>query len=422
MSFLTALRGVINTINVITMLILLYQLVIALFCLKDRPKRQNQVDRNHRFAVIISARNEENVIGHLIASLMRQNYPRECFDVYVVADNCTDATAQTSRDAGAIVYERFDEAHKGKGFALKWIFDIILAQRPDDYDAFCIFDADNLVDPNYLAAMNRQLCCGQDMAQGYRDIKNPGDTWVSGSYAIYFWCLSRFYLRARDNAGLSCLASGTGFMFRSDLIRQEGWNTSTITEDSEFSIQQILKGRKIVFAEDAIFYDEQPTKFKQSMRQRYRWAVGNVQCLILYLPQIFKKGRTNNVGRFALTDLVIYLIAMPGTGLVVINLILTLLMGWIVDSSWVEILLQAVVPILCSLGIMFIHGIITVLMEKKDLRTVVKGLFGWPIFLYTWMYINLSAILYRDTTWKPIAHTKSVSIESMAAENQGEIK
>ena len=73
MSFLTALRGVINTINVITMLILLYQLVIALFCLKDRPKRQNQVDRNHRFAVIISARNEENVIGHLIASLMRQN-------------------------------------------------------------------------------------------------------------------------------------------------------------------------------------------------------------------------------------------------------------------------------------------------------------------------------------------------------------
>ena len=211
-------------------------------------------------------------------------------------------------------------------------------------------------------------------------------------------------------------------MFRSDLIRQEGWNTSTITEDSEFSIQQILKGRKIVFAEDAIFYDEQPTKFKQSMRQRYRWAVGNVQCLILYLPQIFKKGRTNNVGRFALTDLVIYLIAMPGTGLVVINLILTLLMGWMVDSSWVEILLQAVVPILCSLGIMFIHGIITVLMEKKDLRTVVKGLFGWPIFLYTWMYINLSAILYRDTTWKPIAHTKSVSIESMAAENQGEIK
>ncbi|MBE5780364.1 MAG: glycosyltransferase [Clostridiales bacterium] len=417
MSFLEILRTIIMVINVITMAILLYQVGLAFFCMKKRPERRPVMEKNHRFGVIISARNEETVIGHLVKSLVQQDYPRDCFDVIVIADNCTDETAKAARDAGAVVYERFDEVHKGKGYALAWIFDILFHKEKKEYDAFCIFDADNLVDKGYLASMNQQLCCGVDAAQGYRGIKNPGDSWVSGSYAIYFWTVTRFFMCARDNAGFSCFASGTGFMFRSDLVREDGWSTNTITEDTEFSVQQILKGRRVVFNENAIFYDEQPTKFGQSIRQRYRWSVGNVQCLVRYLPIIWKEGRKKL--RFsAFMDLMIYLIAMPITGLVVINTVLTVVLTCLIESNPFLVLLYTLLPIVGCWVVMFFEGVLAVRAEKKRFSSVLKGLFGWPIFLYSWMYINLTAFFYRDTTWKPIAHTKSVGIDEVDGGDQ----
>ena len=250
----------------------LYQFVISITSLIKFKEKPMLTDKKHRFIIALPANNEESVIGNLIKSLKMQDYDKSLFDIYVIADNCTDKTAEVARGNGAIVYERFDETKKTKGYALNWFLDK-MKDKKEDYDALLVFDADNVVDKNFLNVMNKKLCQGEVLVQGYRDIKNPTDTWVSGGYAIFYWTMNRLYHLARYNMGLSPLINGTAFMVKWDLLIDEGWNTKTLTEDIEFALINISKGVKLGWAKDAIVYDEQPLTFKQSWKQRERWSV-----------------------------------------------------------------------------------------------------------------------------------------------------
>ena len=250
----------------------LYQFVISITSLIKFKEKPMLTDKKHRFIIALPANNEESVIANLIKSLQMQDYDKSLYDIYVIADNCTDGTANVARENGAIVYERFDENKKTKGYALNWFLDI-MKDKKDDYDALLVFDADNVVDKNFLNVMNKKLCQGEVLVQGYRDIKNPTDTWVSGGYAIFYWTMNRLYHLARYNMGLSPLINGTAFMVKWDILIDEGWNTKTLTEDIEFALINISKGVKLGWAKDAIVYDEQPLTFKQSWKQRERWSV-----------------------------------------------------------------------------------------------------------------------------------------------------
>ena len=249
-----------------------YQFIISVTSLIKFKEKPLLIDKKHRFIIALPANNEETVIGNLIKSLKMQDYDKDLFDIYVIADNCTDNTAKIARENGAIVYERFDETKKTKGYALNWFLSKMKVKK-DDYDALLVFDADNIVDKNFLNVMNKKLCQGEVLVQGYRDIKNPTDTWVSGGYAIFYWTMNRLYHLARYNMGLSPLINGTAFMVKWDMIIDEGWNTKTLTEDIEFALINISKGVKLGWAKDAIVYDEQPLTFKQSWKQRERWSV-----------------------------------------------------------------------------------------------------------------------------------------------------
>lgn len=130
------------------------------------------------------------VIGNLIDTLKSQNYPEELLDVYVLPNNCTDNTEEVSLEHGAKVFHCSSKVHS-KGAALEEFFDDTFANN-DVYDAFCIFDADNLVDPGFFIAMNNAMCSGETIAQGYRDSKNPADSWISGCQSIFYWTLNRF--------------------------------------------------------------------------------------------------------------------------------------------------------------------------------------------------------------------------------------
>jgi len=219
-----------------------YQFIISLCSLVKLKEKPLKVNKKHKFMAVIPAHNEEQVVGNLIESLKNQNYDKDLYDIYVIADNCTDHTTMIARNAGAIVYERYDEVNKTKGFALDWFLQQKI-QENAQYDAVCVFDADNIADKNFLSAMNKKLCQGEDVVQGYRDIKNPSDSWISAGYALFYWMMNRFYHLARYNLGLSPLINGTGFMVKYDLIREEGWNTKTLTEDIEFSLQRIITGK-----------------------------------------------------------------------------------------------------------------------------------------------------------------------------------
>ena len=252
--------------------------VCALIKFKDKPLK---INKKHKFMAIIPAHNEESVISNLIESLKAQDYPKELFDIYVIADNCTDNTADVARKAGAIVYERFDSEKKTKGYAMQWFLKQKIEENAD-YDAFCVFDADNVANQDFIKNMNKKLCQGEEVVQGYRDIKNPTDNWITAGYALFYWTMHRFYHLARYNVGLSPLLNGTGFMVKFDVIKPDGWNTQTLTEDIEFSLINMCQGRKLGWATDAIVYDEQPLGFKQSWTQRMRWSVGHIQCFKIY--------------------------------------------------------------------------------------------------------------------------------------------
>ena len=257
-----------------------YQIFYLLVGLWGKQRGGVENAELHRYAAIISARNESAVIGRLIRTLKEQDYPSELLDVIVVADNCTDNTAEVARSAGAIVYERFNKVQVGKGYALDYLFKHIFEEQGEDaYDAFFVFDADNIVDPQFVREMNKMYDTGEYSAlTSYRNSQNFCANWISAGYALWFLRESRFLNRPRTRLGVNCAVSGTGFLISADVLREEGgWNYHLLTEDIEFSIASAVRGRKIGYCGNAIIYDEQPEHFRQSWDQRLRWSKGFYQ-------------------------------------------------------------------------------------------------------------------------------------------------
>ena len=389
----------------------LYQFIVSICSLikfKEKPLIEN---KEHRFMAIIPAHNEAAVVTNLIESLKNQDYPKELYDIYVIADNCTDNTAEVARKAGAIVYERFDESKKTKGFALQWF----LAQKIEEdapYDAFCIFDADNIADENFLKAMNKKLCQGENVVQGYRDIKNPTDNWITAGYAIFYWTMNRFYHLARYNLGLSPLLNGTGFMVRFDIIKPTGWDTKTLTEDIEFSLKNIIEGRKLGWATDAIVYDEQPTSFKQSWSQRSRWTVGHIQCMQEYtglLAAAVKEKKT--LMNF---DGLLYILGSIPMFIITLLLILLNVIIYIANGmNGAELLINCLRYLIPTFLLPILTAILIMVLDKKPIKPMIKGLIFYPLFLGSWLLINFKCLFVRNTKWEKIDHVRDIKINDV---------
>ena len=210
--------------------------------------------KQHRYAVVVSARNESGVIGNLINSIRSQNYPSDLVDIFVIADNCTDNTAEVARNAGAIVYERFNKEQVGKGYALDWLFKIIDTEHADkNYEAYMIFDADNVLDPNFIKEMNKVFDNGYRIITSYRNSKNYDTNWISAGYSLWFLREARYLNNARMHLGTSCAVSGTGFLVSADVIRENGgWIHHLLTEDIEFTTDSIIKGEKIGYCANPV--------------------------------------------------------------------------------------------------------------------------------------------------------------------------
>ena len=389
----------------------LYQLIVSicsLIKLKDKPILE---EKENRFMAIIPAHNEAAVVSNLVESLKKQNYPRELYDIYVIADNCTDNTAEVARNAGAIVYERFDEEKKTKGFALQWF----LAQKIKEdapYDALCIFDADNIADENFLKAMNKKLCQGETVVQGYRDIKNPTDNWITAGYAIFYWTMNRFYHLARYNLGLSPLLNGTGFMVKFDVIKPTGWDTNTLTEDIEFSLKNIIEGRRLGWATDAIVYDEQPTGFKQSWSQRSRWTVGHIQCIKEYtglLAAAVKEKKT-----FMNFDGLLYILgSIPMFVVTIILLLLNFIIYFANGMTATELLINCLRYFIPTFILPILTAILIMVLDRRPIKPMIKGLMFYPLFLGSWLLINFKCLFVRETKWEKIDHVRDIKINEV---------
>ena len=397
-----------------------YQLVyLVIGLVKRRRWKQPEAAKLHRYAAVISARNEAGVIGELIHSLKQQNYPADLLDVYVVADNCTDDTALVSRRAGAIVYERFNQRKKGKGYALDYLFRTLAREGRDQYDAYLIFDADNLVDPNFVREMNKTFDSGDFGAiTCYRNSRNFGSNWISAGYAIWFLREARFLNFPRMLLGTNCHVSGTGFLISADVIREnKGWPYHLLTEDIEFSVSCALKGRRIGYCDKAVIYDEQPTTFRQSWDQRLRWSKGFYQVDVNYGTGLVK-GMLQKPSRKSWSCYDMFMTVAPGMLLTLVTIAFNLVVCFaclgqpayivrrIMDVSG-SFMLSTVVSFYVGL---LIYGLLTVLCEWKQIQMPAGKkllyVFTFPIFMFTYIPISLAALVQK-VEWKPIYHTGS---------------
>ena len=285
----TALRTVNALISALFFICYAYQFLYIPLVLAKKQRPLPCPPSPHRYAVLIAARNEAAVIGGLLDSLRQQTYNPALLTVFVVADNCTDGTADIARRRGAVVYERFNHINVGKGYALDFLTQHIKADYPDGFDGYFVFDADNVLSPDYIERMNAVFSGGYEIVTSYRNSKNYADNWISAGYALWFLRESRYLNGARMRLGTSAAVGGTGFLFSQRILdKTNGWQFYLLTEDIEFSVRHITDGEIIAICEDAVLYDEQPTDFRQSCRQRLRWAKGYIQVFQRYGGRLLK--------------------------------------------------------------------------------------------------------------------------------------
>ena len=407
----TTLRTINAVISALFFICYTYQFLYIPLVLAKKSKPLASPSKAHRYAVLIAARNEENVISGLLDSLRAQTYDMSLVTVFVAADNCTDSTAAIARAHGAVVYERFNQLNVGKGYALDFLLQHIGADYPAGFDGYFVFDADNILAPDYIERMNEMFSNGHEIVTSYRNSKNFGGNWISAGYALWFLRESRYLNGARTRLGSSAAVGGTGFLFSQRILNEShGWRFYLLTEDIEFSVYHILRGEKIAICESAVLYDEQPTDFRQSCRQRLRWAKGYVQVFLRYGGQLLRGAARGSWSCFDMSMSILPAFVLTSLCLLA-NITLTTLGLMQGAGVWFALrsLLECMGSILATL--LVLGGITTVTEWHRIHATTAQKLvytLTFPLFMLTYLPISLAA-LFMKVEWKPIHHSVRLS-------------
>lgn len=372
------------------------------------PKVYPKAKTNYKYACIICARNEESVIAQLIESIKKQDYPSDLIDIFVVADNCTDNTAEVAKKAGAIVYERNDLDKRGKSYALQFIFDIIHSQYTDqDYKGYFYFDADNLLSRNYISEMNKAVNAGEKIINSHRAPKNY-ENWLSAGTGLMFLQQCRFVHHSRAKLNTSTYIAGTGFYTDAEIIKEQGgWPYTSLTEDIEFSHAKVLEGYKIAYCDSAIFYDDQAYTVRDTINQRARWVKGGYQCCAKFLLKHLKNMRKS----FSSYDLLFLLLPIPIISFSwgILSTLLILLVG---IFGWGLTLIQALILIGIQLGGIYIAawlmGLLVTIFEWNNIKATPfkKILYTFTFPANLMLFLPAVYVALGDVKWRSIQRTQ----------------
>ena len=408
--------------------------IVGVFFKKKYPKTEKKL----RYGCIIPARNEEIVVGNLIESIKKSKYPQDKLDIFVIAHNCTDKTAEVARKAGAIVYEYNNENEKTMGYAFKYLFSRIEEDYgTQSYDGFFLFNADNLVDAEFFDKMNDAFIArGQkDIITSFRNTKNFDSNALSALYGLFFIYACRLESRGRTALGLSTRVQGTGYVIPKELVK-DGWKYVTLTEDWEFSADQIIRGNKICYCEDAMFYDEQPTKIKVMWRQRVRWAKGHLLVCITRFKDLMKalfgrkkEGATHYKASVYDISINILPVCIIGVSLTLLQLVLLLIcpfFGCDLGATMWGYLWGTIRGAITFYVSTALTAIIVYLLERKRIKSkrklpIILSIILWPIFTFIATPMEIVALFKKNLTWKPIPHEDNTNISKIEMLKAGEV-
>lgn len=364
---------------------------------EERIVRSDAEARPCRFAILICAHNEERVLGHLLQDLAEQRYPTDHRQVFVFADHCTDDTTALARSfPDVIVWEHTDGERSSKGKVLNALMPRLLALA-DQFDTVAIFDADNQIGPGFLAKMNQAFAAGAAIVTGRRLASNPYDSLISQWYTLYWAMVNSLYNLPRYELGLSAMVSGTGFAFRMELLRRQGWHSYSVSEDVEFTFQQNLAGHRVVYLDSAFFYDEQPARFAVMWSQLRRWCTGGVQVCQHYLGDWFAAFTARPSWRLFDTMAGVYL-----TGVFGLTAVAFLLNAYTMLRHGQYLLFF--IPTAAGYAATILTGWIAARLSGWPARKLWKGIVTMPLFYSLLSYISLLSLFKRQTRWVKIDH------------------
>lgn len=309
---------------------LIYQLYLTVFGFRRDTRDYQDHEPESRFLVLVPAHNEEKVIGDMIRNLQAMDYPAELYDFYIIADNCTDGTAEVARSLGAnvLVHEKDGpDAPTGKPIALKAALEA-LGDYAARYDLLMIFDADNLMDTNMFREVNSQfLDKGRpDLIQCYLGAKNKSGA-VAWFYYTSYTVTNRFFQLAKHRQGLNCSVGGTGYAITTSYLKERGgWTTASLTEDIEIQVEATLDGRRILWNHNTRVYDEKPTSFRASVRQKTRWAQGHWFVALRNTGKLFRQLFTGKLRFGEFVSVFLYMYSLSTYLVTIVMLLCTLLL------------------------------------------------------------------------------------------------
>ncbi len=339
----------------LTAILLGYQLLLHLLALYAKPRVSFDTLIKRRFAIVVPAHNEEKMIASTIYSLFGLLYPKHLYEVFVVADNCSDNTAAISRSLGATVLERFHRQKRGKGFALRWAFDRI-HESDKRFDAVVVIDADTLTSGNYLDVMNHYLEQGSEVIQSSDLVLPQKGNWGVESTRIGYLLYNYVKPLGRKVLGLPTGLRGNGMCFRTERLRQIPWEAWSLTEDVEYGLILTFNDVHIDFAPEATVWAHMPAQSTHAESQRSRWETGRFQLMKEYAPKALKKAIRQPSMTFA--DVFIDLITPPMATLIAwvlfmcgitLILVLTGLLSTLFLILWCTLLLLGIGQFLIGL-------------------------------------------------------------------------
>ena len=428
MNYLEIVNLIFFILSVAIMLLVAHFAILAIIGLFAKKKFPS-TDKKLKYGIIIPARNEEAVVGNLIKSVYKNKYPQDKLQVFVIAHNCTDNTAKIARELGATVYEYNNPNECTMGYAFRYLFDRIREDYGvENYDGFFLFNADNILAEDYFEKMNDAFVANnqEKVITSFRNSKNFGSNVISAMYGIYFIQGCRYESRGRTVCGCSTRVQGTGYVIPSEIVK-DGWKYVTLTEDWEFSADQIINNRKIVYCDEAVFYDEQPTKSRIMLRQRLRWAKGHLLvCLTRYadlIKSIFKsKKKGGGKYKFSLFDMSVNIlpVCIITTALFLVQLICTAiapLFGYNAAEVWINYGIGAATSVIGFYALNILGGIVVLIAERKRLKNVkacvlIGAILLWPIFIFLSIPLEIMC-LFVKVGWKQIPHDDTTTFEQV---------
>jgi 1,2-diacylglycerol 3-beta-glucosyltransferase len=350
-------------------------LTVAAFAV--RPRVPTRAGRVRRFGILVPAHDEAEVIGRLLRSLDRQEYPRDRFDIFVVADNCGDATAAIARAHSAIVYERQDDRDRAKGYALRWL--LTRVRTHGSYDAYVVFDADSMVSPGFLGAIDARLEGGSRVIQAHYRVLNPSASPLSALRDAAFASLHYVRPLGRAAFGWSCGLKGNGMCFDATLLETDGWSAAGLAEDVEMHLELVRAGVIVEFAPEAVVRADMPTTLRDAATQNQRWEAGRLRVARRDAARLLLSGIAHRRAveiDAAIEELIPPLSTAVAAGIVV---------------AATEILIGAplaAVPALYGTGLIFFHVVAGVVAVRAPVRTyltlaVAPAYIVWKLALWS---------------------------------------